>query len=79
MLPLQASVDQGAMVMKRYSTFPKTPALLEPNNRLFSVLSRTFIGRGLTSLWKCSWCILQPQLTGLNEVLFEMIVNFIIH
>ena len=30
-LPLQATVDLGAMAIKEYSTFPKAPALLEPH------------------------------------------------
>ena len=33
-LPLQARVNQGAMAMKEYSTFPKAPALLEPHYQI---------------------------------------------
>ena len=33
--------------------------------RLFNVISRTLVGRWLTPLQKCSWCILQLLLTGL--------------
>ena len=33
-LPLRATVDLGAMAMKRYSAFPKTPALLEPHHQI---------------------------------------------
>ena len=44
MLPLRARVDLGPMAMKEYSAFPKAPALLELTIRLFSVISRTFIG-----------------------------------
>ena len=39
-LPLQARVDMGTMVMKRYSAFPKSPI------RLFRIISRTFVGVG---------------------------------
>ena len=31
--------------------------------RLFNVICRTHVGGGLTSLQRCSWCILQLQLT----------------
>ena len=34
MLPLQAKVDLGAMALKRYSAFPKVPALLEPHHQI---------------------------------------------
>ena len=34
MLQLRARVNQGAMAMKRYSTFPKAPALLEPHHQI---------------------------------------------
>ena len=30
----QVRVDQGAMTMKGYSTFPKAPALLEPQHQI---------------------------------------------
>ena len=53
----------GAMAVKGYSAFPKSPALLNLTLRLFSVISRHSLG-GLTPLQRCSQCILQPQLTG---------------
>ena len=34
--------------MMEYSTFPKAPALLECHHQLFSVISRTLVGGGLT-------------------------------
>ena len=34
MLQLQARVEQGAMVMKGYSTFPKAPQLLESHHQI---------------------------------------------
>ena len=37
MLPLRARVDLGAMAMKGYSAFPKTPALLEPHHQMVLV------------------------------------------
>ena len=43
MVLLRARVDLGAMTMKRYSTFPKTPTLLEPHNQ-FNVIYRTLVG-----------------------------------
>ena len=33
-LPFRASVDQGAMALKGYSTFPKAPASLEPHHQI---------------------------------------------
>ena len=56
-LPFQARVDQGAMTMKRFSAFPKAPALLEPHP------GHSIEGGCLTPLQRCSQCILQPQLT----------------
>ena len=52
MLSLQIRVDLGGMAMKRYSAFLKAPAL---GNRAFTPLQR------------CSWCILQLQLTWINS------------
>ena len=69
-LPLRVWVDLGAMAMKVHSAFPKAPALLEPTIRLYSVISRTFVGGGgmgrLTTLNRCSQCILQPKPTRLG-------------
>ena len=66
-LPLQASVDLGAMAMKGYTAFPKAPASLNFIIRLFSAISRTMVAGGvLTPLQKCSRCILNPQPTGQN-------------
>ena len=33
-LPLSARVDLGEMAIKGYSTFPKSPALLEPYHQI---------------------------------------------
>ena len=35
LLPLRTSVDQGAMAIKRYSAFPKSPKLLQTLNNNF--------------------------------------------
>ena len=41
-LPLRARVDLGAVAIKGYSTFPKAPALLEPQHQMeFNVVPRT--------------------------------------
>ena len=50
MLPLRARVDLGAMTMKGYSTFPKTPALLEPYNQIVFRHNRTLIGESILPL-----------------------------
>ena len=31
-LPLQVTIDLGAMAMKEFSAFPKAPAMLEPHH-----------------------------------------------
>ena len=41
----EARVDLGVMAMNGCTTFPKAPILLEPHNQIFSVISRTFVGR----------------------------------
>ena len=62
---IQARVDMGAMAMKSYSAFPKFQHYWSLIIRLLDVIIRTLIGGSLTSLQRCSWCILQPQPTGL--------------
>ena len=61
-----AKVDLGAMAMKEYSASPKTPALLEPHIRWFSVITRILVGgcMSLTPPQRSSWCILLSQTTG---------------
>ena len=34
LLPLWAKMDLRVMAMKRYSTFPEAPALLEPHHQI---------------------------------------------
>ena len=66
MLPFRDRVDLGVMAMKGYSAFPKAPALLELHHQI--VLYHIQDTR-LTLLQRCSWCTLQPQLTGQNSCL----------
>ena len=56
-LTLWAREDQGAMVMKEYSTFLQTPALQEPHQ-----IIESYPGHLLSS----AEIHLQPQLTGLE-------------
>ena len=56
--------SRPAMVMKGYSAFPITPALLEPHHHI--VYQDTRWG-SLTPLQKYNRCILQPQLTGSKD------------
>ena len=58
-LPLQAKINLGAIVMNEYST--KLQHYWSLTVRLFNVISRPLIG-GF-----CSQCILQPQPTGLKD------------
>ena len=60
-LPLWATVDLGVIVMKGYSGFPNTPALLEPHHQ---IISRSLVAGEVLLL--CSRCILQPLPTGRN-------------
>ena len=39
-----ARVDLGEIAMKRYSAFPKAPALLEPHHQIVYFISRTLVG-----------------------------------
>ena len=50
MLPLQARVDLGAMAMKRYSAFPKAPALLEPHHQIVKCHIQDTCWRGVLPL-----------------------------
>ena len=51
---------------------PELQHYWNPTIRLFSVKSITLMGGGcLTTLQICSWCILQPQPTGLKEIRIE--------
>ena len=57
-LPLRDRVDRGAMVMKRYSAFPKAPALLESHHQIMYCHIQDIHRRGLTPLQWCSQCSL---------------------
>ena len=46
-LPLRVRVDQRAIAMKRYSTFPKSLALLGLSIRYFNVISSPLVARGV--------------------------------
>ena len=48
MLLFRARVDLEGIAMKGYSAFPKAPVLLDLIIRLFIVIPRTLVGRGLT-------------------------------
>ena len=70
MLPLQVRVNLGAIAMKRYSTFPKAPGLEPCHHCLMSYLEHSLVEDALSSLQRCSLCILQPQLTELFIISF---------
>ena len=63
----------GSIAMKGYSAFPKAPALLEPLLSYSLVPYPGHLLRGLTSLQRCSRCILQHQTTGLYPLVFVFI------
>ena len=64
MLPLQTSVDQGAMATKGYS--PKLQRYWSLTIRLFDVISRTLVAGVLSLLQSCCRCILHPEQNGTN-------------
>ena len=68
-LPLQVRVDQGAIAMKGYSTFPKAPALLQPHHEIVYCNMQDTRWGSFTLLKRSSWCILQPQPNGQTNVL----------
>ena len=55
LLPLRARVDLVALVIRGYSAFLETPALLDLTIRLFSVLSRTLVWRESFSSSEKQW------------------------
>ena len=59
MLPLRARVDLRAMEIKRYTAFPKAPALLKPHHQIVSCDIQDTHWRSLTLLQRFSRCI-QP-------------------
>ena len=67
MLPLWARVDQEAMAIKGYFVFPEAPALLEPHHQIVQCHIQNTRWKSLTTLQRCSQCILQPQLTGPSD------------
>ena len=44
MLPLWAKLDLGLMAIKRWSTFLKALASLDPQHQIFSVISKKLVG-----------------------------------
>ena len=84
-LPFWARLDQGAMVMKGCSTFPKPPALLEPHHHrsLWVLFSRTdggfcifhlLVWWNLNFLHISQWITLPTQS---NLVLYFLCANFL--
>ena len=62
------------MAIKDYTTFPKAPALLEPQYLEHSLGE----GRGLSPLQRSSLCILQPQPTGKqNQLIIQCQILFL--
>ena len=76
MLPLRARVDLGAMAMKRYSAFPKAPALLEPHHQIVKCHIQDTRWGGHTPLQRSSRCILQPQPTGQISIRIKKSTDF---
>ena len=65
-LQFRAGVVQGWMAMKRFSAFPKAPALLESHCQIVLCHYQDIHTRSLTPFQGCSWYILQPQPSGPN-------------
>ena len=71
MLPLWVRADRGVKAMKEYTAFPKVPALLEPHHQIVWCHIQDTDWKSLTTLQRCSWCILQLHLIGPGKVRME--------
>ena len=62
MLPLRARVDLGVMAMKGFLNILQSAKIgASPSDCIVSYPGHALWGGGLTSLQRCSRCILQPK------------------
>ena len=63
-LPHWARVDQGCNGNEGVLCTLQSSSIIGTSSGCLVSYTKTLIGRGLTPLQRCSWCIQQPQLTG---------------
>ena len=68
-----SGVNEGVVYIPQISSITET---FPSDCQVFSIISRTLDGGGLTPLQKSSWCILQPQPTGQYTELNVKVVLF---
>ena len=70
MLLLRARIDQGAVAMKGWSTFPKAPASLAPHYQIVPVVYRTLIAekQSVYSTAPAKWVIKIMKMTVIPVV-----------
>ena len=72
MLPLWAKVNLGAIAMKRYSAYPKFPALLEPCHQIIwshiRTLARTYLSAEIQLVYSTAHANLAYLIKDLNLV-----------
>ena len=78
MLPRRTRVDVGSNDNEGVLSIPQSPNITgtSPSDCLASYPGLSLVG--LIPLKRCSWCILQPQLTGQNIVIETKQINHII-
>ena len=70
---LRARLGLGAMAVNRYSPFHGASRLKPHHHNILVSYLEHSLG-DFTSLQKCSRCIQQPRLTGLNTAVYKLIV-----
>ena len=70
-------MDLGATAMKKYSTLPKVPSLLEPYDQIFSVIYLLGVG-GLSLCRDTVGVFYSPNQLGCCEMCFLLNVCFAI-
>ena len=80
-LPLRSRVDLGAMAMKGYSAFPKSPSLLEPLHQIVLCHILDTLWKNLSPMQRSSQCILLLQPSGpyLGRVIFLFSICFLLN
>ena len=78
MLPLRAKVDLEAMAVKGYSVSPKLQHYWNLSIRLFSVISRTLVGGGVTLCRDSVGVFYSPSWLGNGRILFEFLMTIIL-
>ena len=73
MPPPWSRVDQGAMEIKRYTTFPKAPSLLKPRHKIVLCQNQDTRWKRFIPRNRCNRCILRPQPTSPSVVIYKAV------